>query len=170
MCFFLEILCFNNEGNGYLLEASIYHSNNNNNKKMGIDNFMQISSLQLSWVLCSVLLFSSLESSFCWRELWLLMRAFCRCLASINRVLKPCLHGWRSSPWTLTRLKQNKQMVEDSWYGADTPRESYIPQKKKVQWSGNHPFFPQLSVRRCHSWCPPLAISWHMGGCSPTLH
>lgn len=139
--FFLEILCFNNEGNGYLLEASIYHSNN---KKMGIDNFMQISSLQLSLVLCSVLLFSSLENSFCWREPWLLMRAFCRCLASINRVLKPCLHGWRSSPWTLTRLKQNKQMVEDSWYGADTPRDrrAIYHRRKKFSGLGITPSFP----------------------------
>lgn len=59
----LQSLCFNNKGGGCLLEASIYHSNNKN--KMGIGNFMQHSSLQLSWVLCSVLLFSSLESSCC---------------------------------------------------------------------------------------------------------
>lgn len=58
---------------------------------------------------CSVLLFSPLVSSFCWREPWLLMRAFCRCLASINQVLTPYLCSWRSSPWTLSRLKQNKQ-------------------------------------------------------------
>lgn len=46
MSFFFEILCFNNEGDGCLLEASIYRSNKKN--KTGIDNFMQISFLQLS--------------------------------------------------------------------------------------------------------------------------
>lgn len=46
MCFFLEILSFNNEGNGCLLEAYIYHSNHKN--KMGTGNFMQILSHQLS--------------------------------------------------------------------------------------------------------------------------
>lgn len=115
MWFFLEILCFNNEGNGCLLEASIYHSNHKN--KISIGNFMQILSLQFSQVLCSVLLFISLESSFCSGEPWLLMR---RCLASINQISKPHSHSWRYGAWTLSRL--NKQMAEDSWYGADTPR------------------------------------------------
>lgn len=53
MCFFLEILSFSNEGNGCLLEASIYHSNHKN--KMSTGNFMQILSFQLSRVLYSVL-------------------------------------------------------------------------------------------------------------------
>lgn len=46
MCLFLKILCFTNEDNGYLLEASSYNFNNKN--KIDIDNFKQISFLQLS--------------------------------------------------------------------------------------------------------------------------
>lgn len=37
---FNKLICFNNEGDGYLLETSIYNSMKKN--KMGIDNFRQI--------------------------------------------------------------------------------------------------------------------------------
>lgn len=38
--FFNKLICFNNEGDGYLLEASIYNSMKKN--KMDIGNFRQI--------------------------------------------------------------------------------------------------------------------------------
>lgn len=135
-------LCFNNEGNGCFLEAFFYHSNHKN--KMGIGNFMQILSLQLSRVLYSVVLFSSLESSFCSGEPWFLMR---RCLASINQILKPHSQSWRCRAWTLPGL--NKQMAEDSWYRADTPGS-----RRPALWSCGRKEFSGLGISPsfCSCW------------------
>lgn len=137
MCFFLEILSFSNEGNGCLLEASIYHSNHKN--KVSTGNFMQILSFQLSGVLCSVLqLFG---------ELILLRRA----LVSSEKM--PGFHKL-SIKATFTQLKvQCLKSIKTDWInrwqetrGMELTQEScpVEPWKEKVQWIGNHPFFPKL--------------------------